>query len=249
MQINASRRYTNSELFLDYKAPKSSLSDEMVINYLDRIKKGDVTAKEELVASAIYIVIGVVRGSLKNNFFDDQELVSVGTIGLLKAINNYDPAKNVAFTTYASVIIKNEILMFMRREKKGFTDISMNMPLESCSEEEYENCYEDILVSDTSFFVDDLMEKADYEVLNNLVKELPPKEQFVVRKYFGFDGEVWGQCLIAECLGCTQSYVSRLLKTSIKRLNFKMKELETLKNNNNIDQISITRNKKRRKNA
>ena len=153
-----------------------------------------------------------------------EDLVSIGTIGLIKAINTFNPEKKIKLATYASRCIENEILMYLRRNSKTKLEVSIDEPL-NVDWDGNELLLSDILGTDEDVIYRDMETEAEYQVLQGAIKKLSRREQTIVQLRFGIntrDGEEKTQKEVADLLGISQSYISRLEKRIIRRLRREM---------------------------
>ena len=154
-----------------------------------------------------------------------EDLVSIGTIGLIKAVKTFCPTKNIKFATYASRCIENEILMFLRKSSQYRNDLSIDEPLNI----DYDG--NELLLSDILGTEDDIVNKgieneAEREILRDAVSELCDREREIMEMRFGLkDGKEKTQKEVAELIGISQSYISRLEKKIIKKLRIKLESI------------------------
>lgn len=154
-----------------------------------------------------------------------EDLISIGTIGLIKAVNTFSPDKNIKLATYASRCIENEILMFLRKSNQYKTDISIEEPL-NIDWDGNELLLSDVLGTDSDTVNENIENEAEKKLLLDSVAKLSPRERFIMEKRFGLvDGKELTQKEVADLIGISQSYISRLEKRIIKRLR---KELEKI---------------------
>ena len=149
-----------------------------------------------------------------------EDLISIGTIGLIKAINTFNPTKNIKLATYASRCIENEILMYLRRNSKTKMEVSIDEPL-NVDWDGNELLLSDILGTDEDVIYKDMETEAEHKVLNKAIAKLSERERMIVQLRFGIntrDGEEKTQKEVADMLGISQSYISRLEKKIIGRL-------------------------------
>ena len=149
-----------------------------------------------------------------------EDLISIGTIGLIKAINTFNPEKNIKLATYASRCIENEILMYLRRNHKTRMEVSIDEPL-NVDWDGNELLLSDILGTEEDTIYRDLELEAEKKLLIRAVNQLPPREKLIVQLRFGLghpDGEEKTQKEVADILGISQSYISRLEKKIMIRL-------------------------------
>ena len=153
-----------------------------------------------------------------------EDLISIGTIGLIKAINSYKPDKNIKLATYASRCIENEILMYLRRNNKTKAEVSIDEPL-NVDWDGNELLLSDILGTDEDVIYKDIESEAERKILNSAIAKLSERERTIVDLRYGLsssDGEEKTQKEVADMLGISQSYISRLEKKIIKRLQKEM---------------------------
>lgn len=154
-----------------------------------------------------------------------EDLVSIGSIGLIKAVNTFSPAKNIKFATYASRCIENEILMFLRKSSQYRNDLSIDEPLNI----DYDG--NELLLSDVLGTEEDVVNRgieteAERELIRNAVSELGGREKEIMEMRFGLaDGKEKTQKEVAEIIGISQSYISRLEKKIIKKLRHKLESM------------------------
>ena len=154
-----------------------------------------------------------------------EDLISIGTIGLIKAVNTFSTDKNIKLATYASRCIENEILMFLRKSNQYKTDISIEEPL-NIDWDGNELLLSDVLGTDGDVVNENIENEAEKKLLLDSVAKLSPRERFIMEKRFGLvDGKELTQKEVADLIGISQSYISRLEKRIIKRLR---KELEKI---------------------
>ncbi len=191
------------------------LSKEREKELLDNIS--DEAAKKQLIEHNLRLVVYIAR-RFENTGVYVEDLISIGTIGLIKAINTFVPEKNIKLATYASRCIENEILMYLRKNQNRHTEISIDEPL-NVDWDGNELLLSDILGTDNDVICRDLEREVDYALLADAISRLTRREQQIMRMRFGLDGEEEKtQKEVADVLGISQSYISRLEKRIIKRL-------------------------------
>lgn len=149
-----------------------------------------------------------------------EDLISIGTIGLIKAINTYNKEKNIKLATYASRCIENEILMYLRRNNKTKMEVSIDEPL-NVDWDGNELLLSDILGTDEDVVYKNIEDEAEIKMLNKAIDKLSKREKMIVELRYGLnreDGLEMTQKEVADLLGISQSYISRLEKKIIKRL-------------------------------
>ena len=176
-------------------------------------------AKSQLIEHNLRLVVYIAK-KFDNTGVGVEDLISIGTIGLIKAINSYNPEKNIKLATYASRCIENEILMYLRRNNKTKAEVSIDEPL-NVDWDGNELLLSDILGTEEDVIYKDMETEAEYRLLNRAIRKLSKREQTIVSLRFGInslDGEEKTQKEVADILGISQSYISRLEKKIMKRL-------------------------------
>ncbi len=187
-------------------------------NYLlSRLEEQDYGVKSVLIERNLRLVVYIAR-KFENTGIGVEDLVSIGTIGLIKAINTFNPSKNIKLATYASRCIENEILMYLRRNNKVKTEISIDEPL-NIDWDGNELLLSDILGTENDIIHRSLEDEVDRELLNTALKKLSIREKKIMELRFGLsNGIEKTQKEVADMLGISQSYISRLEKRIISRL-------------------------------
>ena len=182
-------------------------------------QEGDPEAKRILIERNLRLVAHVAK-KYQGNGEDLEDLISIGTIGLIKAINTYNPDKNIKLATYASRCIENEILMHLRRTNKTRMEVSFDEPL-NVDWDGNELLLSDILGTDEDVIYRDMEMEVEYRLLRRAISKLSDRERLIIQLRFGLgnrDGEEKTQKEVADMLGISQSYISRLEKRIIGRL-------------------------------
>ena len=188
---------------------------------LGRLSAGDEAVKSSLVEHNLRLVIYIAR-KFDNTGADSDDLVSVGTIGLIKAVNSFKPDKKIKLATYASRCIENEILMYLRRLVRLRSEVSFDEPLNT-DWEGNELLLSDILGTDSDSVYKDIENGVEKELLRGALARLPERDRTIMTMRFGLDGgEERTQKDVADLLGISQSYISRLEKKIIARLKSEM---------------------------
>ena len=185
------------------------------------------TARSELIEHNLRLVVYIAK-KFDNTGVGVEDLISIGTIGLIKGINTFNPDKNIKLATYASRCIENEILMYLRRNSKTKLEVSIDEPL-NVDWDGNELLLSDILGTDEDVIYRDMETEAEYNALQHAIGKLSKREQTIVQLRFGIntrDGEEKTQKEVADLLGISQSYISRLEKRIIKRLRREIVRLE-----------------------
>ncbi len=194
--------------------PYSQEEESVKISLLE---SGDEKAKAALVEHNLRLVVYIAK-KFEGSGIDGDDLVSVGTIGLIKAINSFRSEKNIKLATYASRCIENEILMYLRRMSRIKQEISFDEPLNT-DWEGNELLLSDVMGTDADAVYSDIEGGVERELLKNSLKKLPLREQKIMKMRFGLDGgEEMTQKDVADALGISQSYISRLEKKIIHKL-------------------------------
>lgn len=191
---------------------------------LGKLSEGDAAVRSSLVEHNLRLVVYIAR-KFDNTGADADDLVSVGTIGLIKAVNSFDPSKNIKLATYASRCIENEILMYLRRLVRVRNEVSFDEPLNT-DWEGNELLLSDILGTDSDVVYKDIETGVEKELLRGALRKLPERDRRIMTMRFGLDGkEEMTQKDVAEVLGISQSYISRLEKKIIARLKSEIGKL------------------------
>ncbi len=195
------------------------LDTEEENNLINMIKedKNKEKARKKLVEHNIRLVVYIAKKYEKTGV-GIEDIISIGTIGLMKAINTFNPDKSIKLATYASRCIENEILMFLRRNNRIRSEISIDEPLNTDSDGN-EMLLSDILGSDEDNITKDLENEVDMKLLKEAVQKLNNREKYIMELRFGFiTGEEKTQKEVADMLNISQSYISRLEKKILGRL-------------------------------
>ena len=206
---------------LDYICGTEALplpfSQEEESDKISRLESGDEKAKAALVEHNLRLVVYIAK-KFESSGVDGDDLVSVGTIGLIKAINSFRSDKNIKLATYASRCIENEILMYLRRMSRIKQEVSFDEPLNT-DWEGNELLLSDVMGTDADAVYSDIEGGVERDLLKASLKKLPQREQRIMNMRFGIDGgEEMTQKDVADALGISQSYISRLEKKIIGKL-------------------------------
>ncbi len=180
-------------------------------------------AKAILIEHNLRLVVYIAK-KFDNTGVGVEDLISIGTIGLIKSINTFDPDKNIKLATYASRCIENEILMYLRRNNKTKMEVSIDEPL-NVDWDGNELLLSDILGTDEDIIYKDIEDEVERKLLLKAVDKLSERERTIINLRFGLgssNGEELTQKEVAELLGISQSYISRLEKKIMKRLKREM---------------------------
>ena len=179
--------------------------------------------KKKLIEHNLRLVVYIAK-KFDNTGVGVEDLISIGTIGLIKAINTYDPEKKIKLATYASRCIENEILMYLRRNNKTKMEVSIDEPL-NVDWDGNELLLSDILGTDEDIIYKDLEHEVDKKLLTRAMTILTDREKMIIELRFGInqkEGKEKTQKEVADMLGISQSFISRLEKKIIKRLKREM---------------------------
>ena len=184
---------------------------------LEKLENGDEKAKQCLIERNLRLVVFIAR-RFENTGINLEDLISIGTIGLIKAIGTYRRDKNIKLATYASRCIENEILMYVRKIANQKTEISLDEPI-NMDYDGNELLLSDILGTDEDMVMRPLEDDVDLCLLRQAVRELPEREREIILMRYGLEGyKELTQKEVAEKMGISQSYISRLEKRIMQRL-------------------------------
>ena len=193
------------------------LSRDEEAGLIRRLDEGDEGVKSQLIERNLRLVVYIAR-RFENTGVGIEDLISIGTIGLIKAINTYQPAKNIKLATYASRCIENEILMHLRKTTNLKSEVSFDEPLNT-DWDGNELLLSDILGTDSDLVMKPIEEDVDRKLLSDALERLEERERHIITLRFGLDGKPERtQKEVADSLGISQSYISRLEKRIIARL-------------------------------
>lgn len=181
------------------------------------------SAKKKLIEHNLRLVVYIAK-KFDNTGVGVEDLISIGTIGLIKSINTFNPNKNIKLATYASRCIENEILMYLRRNNKTKLEVSIDEPL-NVDWDGNELLLSDILGTDEDTIYKELEDEAEHKLLFRAINGLSTRERLIVKMRYGLEsenGEEKTQKEVADILGISQSYISRLEKKIMKRLKREM---------------------------
>ena len=196
--------------------PKALTNEEEEV-LLQRLRNKDETARSELIEHNLRLVVYIAK-KFESSGADIDDLISVGAIGLIKAVQSYDVSKNIKLATYASRCIENEILMFIRKKTKQNYEVSLDEPL-NYDKDGNELLLSDILESEPDEVNSMLEKSSENKILWNAIRKLNAREQKIMELRFGLNGdEESTQKEVADMLGISQSYISRIEKKILSRL-------------------------------
>ena len=192
-----------------------------------RMDGGDESVKSQLIERNLRLVVYIAR-RFENTGINIEDLISIGTIGLIKAVSTYKPAKNIKLATYASRCIENEILMYLRRNNKTKLEVSIDEPL-NVDYDGNELLLSDVLGTEEDIIYRGIESEVEEQLLREAIKKLSGRERTIVELRFGLgtkNGEEMTQKEVADLLGISQSYISRLEKKIMKRLKKEIVKFE-----------------------
>ena len=193
------------------------LEAEEELELLKRLMDKDQEAKNILVERNLRLVVYIAK-KFENSGVNIEDLISIGTIGLMKGVNSYNLDKNIKLATYASRCIENEILMYLRKNNKIKTEVSIDEPINTDSEGN-DLSLADILGTDNDSLFKSVEDSDNKKVLNMAIKKLNNREKIIMQLRYGFDGyNELTQKEVADKLGISQSYISRIEKKVINSL-------------------------------
>ena len=200
------------------------LSKEQEAAVFLRLEEGDPQAKDTLITHNLRLVVYIAR-KFESTGVGIEDLISIGTIGLIKAVNTFCPTRNIKLATYASRCIENEILMHLRKIQNQKTEVSIDEPL-NVDWDGNELLLSDILGTDGDIVNRELEQEVERSALRALVRGLGQRDQLIMRLRFGLDdGEERTQKEVADIIGISQSYISRLEKKIIRQLRTEMERI------------------------
>lgn len=199
----------------DTLPPPLPREEEIVL--IGRLAEGDFQVRQTLIERNLRLVVYIAR-RFENTGINIEDLISIGTIGLIKAVNTFRADKNIKLATYASRCIENEILMYLRKNANTRTEVSFDEPLNTDWDGK-ELLLSDVLGTDGDIVMRPIEADVDRKLLSDAVQKLPEREQRIITMRFGLRGQKERtQKEVADYLGISQSYISRLEKRIILRL-------------------------------
>lgn len=202
--------------------PLSSDEESFLIH---RLQNGDVAVRASLIEHNLRLVVYIAR-KFENTGIGIEDLVSIGTIGLIKAVNTFDPSKRIKLATYASKCIENEILMYLRRHNRSKAEVSFDEPL-NIDWDGNQLLLSDVLGTDGDVIARGIEDEVDRLLLGKAMSRLSGREKAIMELRFGLkDGRERTQKEVADFLGISQSYISRLEKRIIRRLRKDIRRME-----------------------
>ena len=200
------------------------LSREEEAEMIERMQRGDRGAREKLIEHNLRLVVYIAR-KFENTGVGIEDLISIGTIGLIKAVKTFDPHKKIKLATYASRCIENEILMFLRRTSRQKLEVSLDEPLNT-DWDGNELLLSDILGTEGDMVYRSIEETVERQMLARALSKLSAREKEIMRLRFGLGGcAEKTQKQVADIMGISQSYISRLEKRILNRLQKDMTQM------------------------
>jgi RNA polymerase sporulation-specific sigma factor len=201
----------------NHEALPPPLTSDEEMTLINQLETGDISVRNALIERNLRLVVYIAR-KFENTGVGIEDLVSTGTIGLIKAVNTFKPQRKIKLATYASRCIENEILMHLRRNNKTRSEVSFDEPL-NIDWDGNELLLSDVLGTENDIIYRHLEEEVDRNLLHTAVSRLAPRERKIMELRFGLRGtKEKTQKEVADLLGISQSYISRLEKRIIKRL-------------------------------
>lgn len=202
------------------------LNAEEEAHLLQYLQSGDADVKNIFIERNLRLVVYIAR-KFENTGIGIEDLVSIGTIGLIKAVNTFDPVKKIKLATYASRCIENEILMYLRRNNKTRSEVSFDEPL-NIDWDGNELLLSDVLGTENDVIYKSLEEEVDHKLLRTAMEKLSQREKVIMEMRFGLNHQLKEktQKEVADLLGISQSYISRLEKRIIRRLRREFSKME-----------------------
>lgn len=193
------------------------LTREEEARLIARLEQGDLSVKNQLIERNLRLVVYIAR-RFENTGINIEDLISIGTIGLIKAVDTYKPAKSIKLATYSSKCIENEILMYLRKTASQKAELSIDEPLNT-DWDGNELLLSDVLGTDSDLVMRPIEADVDRQLLSQALSRLTQRERHIITLRFGLDGRPERtQKEVADGLGISQSYISRLEKRIIARL-------------------------------
>lgn len=201
------------------------LREKEEYDLISKLAEGDMAVKSTLIEHNLRLVVYIAK-KFENTGINIEDLVSIGTIGLIKAVNTFEPRKNIKLATYASRCIENEILMYLRRNLKNRVEVSLDEPL-NVDWDGNELLLSDVLGTESDMIYKKIEGEVEKSLLWQAMHKLSAREKTIIQLRFGL-GDVGEktQKEVADILGISQSYISRLEKRILKRLQREIRKIE-----------------------
>ncbi|MEN6327852.1 MAG: RNA polymerase sporulation sigma factor SigE [Syntrophomonas sp.] len=201
------------------------LREQEEMDLISQLGMGDMAVKSTLIEHNLRLVVYIAK-KFENTGINIEDLVSIGTIGLIKAVNTFEPKKNIKLATYASRCIENEILMYLRRNLKNRSEVSLDEPL-NVDWDGNELLLSDVLGTENDMIYKKIEGEVEKSLLWRAMHKLNNREKTIIQLRFGLnDGDEKTQKEVADILGISQSYISRLEKRILKRLQREIRKIE-----------------------
>ncbi len=195
------------------------LEEEEERSLLLKVKENDIDARNTLIVHNLRLVVFIAK-KFESTKINIEDLISIGSMGLIKGVQTFKLEKNIKLATYASRCIENEILMYLRKTQKIRQEVSLDEVL-SIDNEGNEMMLEDVLCSNEPLAIDHLTKEEDLNNLHFALSKLTPRERQIMNLRFGLDGtKPYTQKEVADMLGISQSYISRLEKKIIEKMRY-----------------------------
>ena len=199
------------------------LTEEEEQYFFDGLESGDPKAREKMIIHNLRLVIYIAK-KFESSAVSVEDLTSIGSLGLIKAVNSFKPSRNIKFATYASRCVENEILMFLRKQCNRNIDVSIDDALSIDSDGNELNLI-DILYTDEYEVSKNIEHESEMQVLRQSIHSLPARERDIILMRFGLNGhQEKTQKEVADEIGISQSYISRLEKRIFKKLKKEMEK-------------------------
>ena len=200
------------------------LSREEEVELMRRTRQGDSAARATMIERNLRLVVYIAR-KFENTGISIEDLISIGTIGLIKAVNSFDPDKNIKLATYASRCIENEILMVLRKTNRLRSEVSFDEPLNTdCDGNEL--LLSDIMGTEPDLVSQDLDASVERQMLHTAIDSLSSKEKYIVGLRYGLGADKeHTQKEVADLMGISQSYISRMEKRIIGKLREQLQKM------------------------
>ncbi len=200
------------------------LTKEEERKIMEKIERGDDAAREPLIVHNLRLVVYIAK-KFENSGVPTEDLISIGTIGLIKAVNTFCPSRNIKLATYASRCIENEILMYLRKTSVLKTEVSIDEPL-NVDWDGNELLLSDVLGSDADVVGQPIEKEDERQLLLSLIEALGERERTIMKMRFGIAGmREHTQKEVADILGISQSYISRLEKRILEKIKREMEKV------------------------
>ncbi len=200
------------------------LTKEEERDIMERIERGDESAREPLIVHNLRLVVYIAK-KFENSGIPTEDLISIGTIGLIKAVNTFCPSRNIKLATYASRCIENEILMFLRKTNVLKTEVSIDEPL-NVDWDGNELLLSDVLGSEADVVGQPIEKEDERRLLLSLIDSLGERERTIMKMRFGIGmSREHTQKEVADILGISQSYISRLEKRILEKIKREMEKV------------------------